>query len=180
MWSTTLCLSILRPSRNLLLHRNSRCGQVGIILLFWHSVKYRVGVCLWLEEVFPYGCHILGKSGLEWFRDLCACGVPVLQKWLESLWFISLLDSHSCRQPQQHEPRKNHPRMAHKMYMSTNKLQCQAKLRPNVLSVLGAPNHTPTPLLPALTHTIQFVEFTYCMTHSLNKPSRSNTPNMTH
>ena len=27
---------------------------------------------------------------------------------------------------------------------------------------LGAPNHTPTPLLPSHTHTIQFIEFTYC------------------
>ena len=25
-----------------------------------------------------------------------------------------------------------------------------------------APNHTPTPLLPSHTHTVQFIEFTYC------------------
>ena len=40
--------------------------------------------------------------------------------------------------------------------------QCQAKLRPDVLCVLGAPNHTSTPLLPSHTHTIQFIKFTYC------------------
>ena len=37
-----------------------------------------------------------------------------------------------------------------------------SQLRPYILSVLGAPNHTPTPLLPTPTHTIQFIEFTYC------------------
>lgn len=72
------CLSILRPLSNLLLHRDSRYGQVGIMLFFWHSVKYEVGVCLWLEIVFfPYGCHILAKSKLEWFLCFvcmwCAC-----------------------------------------------------------------------------------------------------------
>ena len=40
--------------------------------------------------------------------------------------------------------------------------QCQVRLRPGVLCILGAPNHTPTPLLPSNTHTIQFIEFTYC------------------
>jgi hypothetical protein len=40
--------------------------------------------------------------------------------------------------------------------------QCQAKLRPYILCVLGALNHTPTPLLPSHTHTIQLIEFTYC------------------
>lgn len=69
------------------------------MLFFWHSVKYEVGVCLWLEIVFfPYGCHILAKSKLEWFLCFvcmwCACGVHVFEKWLESSWFISLLDSH--------------------------------------------------------------------------------------
>ena len=38
--------------------------------------------------------------------------------------------------------------------------QCQAKLRPNILCILGAPNHTPTPLPPSHTHTRQFIEFT--------------------
>ena len=31
-----------------------------------------------------------------------------------------------------------------------------------ILSVLGAPNHSPTPLTPTPTHTIQFIEFAYC------------------
>ena len=40
--------------------------------------------------------------------------------------------------------------------------QCQAKLRPHILYILGAPNHTTTPLLPSCTHTIQFIECTDC------------------
>ena len=41
------------------------------------------------------------------------------------------------------------------------KCQCQARLRPDILCILGAPNHTATPLLPTHAHTIQFIEFTY-------------------
>ena len=41
------------------------------------------------------------------------------------------------------------------------KCQCQARLRPDILCILGAPNHTPTPLLPSHTLTIYFIEFTY-------------------
>ena len=52
--------------------------------------------------------------------------------------------------------------MAHKMYMSTSKLPMPSQLRPYILSVLGAPNHAPTPILLAPTHTIQLIEFTYC------------------
>ena len=40
--------------------------------------------------------------------------------------------------------------------------QCQAKLRPNIMCILGAPNHIQTPILPSLNHTVQFIEFTYC------------------
>ena len=40
--------------------------------------------------------------------------------------------------------------------------QCHARLWPNILCILGAPNNTPTPLPPSHTHTIQFIEFTYC------------------
>jgi hypothetical protein len=40
--------------------------------------------------------------------------------------------------------------------------QCHAKLRPNIMCILGVPNHTPTPLLPSHTYTIQFIKFTYC------------------
>ena len=42
------------------------------------------------------------------------------------------------------------------------KCRLQARLRLDVLCVLGAPNQTPTPLLPSHTHTIQFIEFTSC------------------
>ena len=40
--------------------------------------------------------------------------------------------------------------------------QCHARLRPDILCVIGAPNHTTTPLTPSHTTTIQFIEFTYC------------------
>ena len=40
--------------------------------------------------------------------------------------------------------------------------QCQARLQPDILCIIGAPNHTSTPLLPTPTHTAQFIEFTYC------------------
>ena len=40
--------------------------------------------------------------------------------------------------------------------------QCQAKLRPDILCIIGAPNHTQTPMSPSPTHTIQCIEFTYC------------------
>ena len=39
---------------------------------------------------------------------------------------------------------------------------CQAKLRPDILCINGAPNHTQIPILPSPTRTIQFIEFTYC------------------
>ena len=40
--------------------------------------------------------------------------------------------------------------------------QCHTRLRPDILCILGAPNQTITPLLPTHTHTIQFINFTYC------------------
>ena len=40
--------------------------------------------------------------------------------------------------------------------------QCQAKLRPDIMCIIGAPNHTQPPILPSPNHTVQFIEFTYC------------------
>ena len=37
-WATALCLAILRPLRNLLLHRESKCGQVYLSFI-WHNVQ---------------------------------------------------------------------------------------------------------------------------------------------
>lgn len=45
---------------------------------------------------------------------------------------------------------------------SQTKCQYQAKLRPDITCIIGAPNQTQTPILPSPNHTIQFVEFTYC------------------
>ena len=39
---------------------------------------------------------------------------------------------------------------------------CQAKLRPDILCMLGAPIHTTLPIAPSSNHTVQFIEFTYC------------------
>ena len=39
---------------------------------------------------------------------------------------------------------------------------CQAKLRPYILCIIGAPNQTQTPMTPSPRHTIQLIEFTYC------------------
>ena len=39
---------------------------------------------------------------------------------------------------------------------------CQAKLRLDILCIIGAPNHAQTLISPSSTYTIQFVEFTYC------------------
>ena len=40
--------------------------------------------------------------------------------------------------------------------------QCQAKLRPDILCMIGAPNHITLPITPSSNHTVQFIEFTYC------------------
>ena len=37
-WATSLCLAILRPLRNLLLHKESKCGQVYLSFI-WHNVQ---------------------------------------------------------------------------------------------------------------------------------------------
>ena len=42
------------------------------------------------------------------------------------------------------------------------KCQCQAKLRSDIMCIIGAPNQTQAPILPSPNHTIQFIEFTYC------------------
>src|ERR1700737_3163648 len=39
---------------------------------------------------------------------------------------------------------------------------CQAKLRQDILCIIGAPNHAQIPISPSPTHTIQFIEYTYC------------------
>jgi hypothetical protein len=37
-----------------------------------------------------------------------------------------------------------------------------AKLKPDILCILGAPNHITPPISPSPNHTVQFIEFTYC------------------
>jgi hypothetical protein len=40
--------------------------------------------------------------------------------------------------------------------------QCHAKLRLDILCILGAPIHTPTPIALSHLDTVQFIDFTYC------------------
>ena len=40
--------------------------------------------------------------------------------------------------------------------------QCHAKLRPDILCIIGAPNWTQTPISPSPKHTCQFIDSTYC------------------
>ena len=40
--------------------------------------------------------------------------------------------------------------------------QCHAKLRPDILCIIGAPKHTQTPMAPSPTTIVQLIEFTYC------------------
>ena len=40
--------------------------------------------------------------------------------------------------------------------------QCQAKLRPDILCIIGASNQTQTPISPSPTLIIQLIEITYC------------------
>ena len=47
--------------------------------------------------------------------------------------------------------------------------QCQAKLRPDNLCIIGTPNLTKTPISPSPTHIVQFIKFTYCHNRSFNQ-----------
>ena len=40
--------------------------------------------------------------------------------------------------------------------------QFQAKLRPVIMCITGAPNQAQPPILPSPNHIVQFIEFTYC------------------
>jgi hypothetical protein len=40
--------------------------------------------------------------------------------------------------------------------------QCQAKLRPDLMCIIGALNQAQPPILPSPNHTVQFIKFTYC------------------
>ena len=44
----------------------------------------------------------------------------------------------------------------------TTPCTCLARLRPNILCVLGAPTYSQPPLRHTPSHTIRFIEFTYC------------------
>ena len=57
--------------------------------------------------------------------------------------------------------------------------QCQNKLRPDIMCILGAPKQTQTPILPFPNNTVQFIEFTYCHDR-FPAQTHTNTTNMTH
>jgi hypothetical protein len=51
---------------------------------------------------------------------------------------------------------------AHVTKTHANAKPSQAKLRPDILCVIGAPNQTQLPISPSSKHTMQFIEGTYC------------------
>ena len=72
-WAAASCLAILRPLRNLLLHRESKCGQVSLSFI-WHNVQLELG-CVWPVEILYMISHVLGESELE---ELCDSGIRSL------------------------------------------------------------------------------------------------------
>ena len=44
----------------------------------------------------------------------------------------------------------------------TSRCQCNARLKPDILCVLGHPYNSPPPVAPTSAITIQYIEFTYC------------------
>ena len=60
-WAAALCLAILRPLRNLLSHRESRCGHVSLSFI-WHSVQLGLG-CVCGQKRFFCGCPCVGQIG---------------------------------------------------------------------------------------------------------------------
>jgi hypothetical protein len=49
-WATTLCFSVLRHLRNLLLHKENQDGQVSLSLI-WHNVQLG-SVCVCGQKIF--------------------------------------------------------------------------------------------------------------------------------
>ena len=88
-----LCRAILSPLRNGCSHVDSRWGHVSRSFL-WHSVQLGFGCVigqnmffLWLPIYWAYlnlSVWVIWVSGI-----FSSC-----QKWLESFWFIWVLDSH--------------------------------------------------------------------------------------
>jgi hypothetical protein len=78
-WATTLYLAILRPLRNLLLHRESMCGQVSLSFI-WHNVEFGLAI-----RDFFYDCPCIGRIGTEELCDLSVYslwGFPkVVRQW---------------------------------------------------------------------------------------------------
>lgn len=94
-----LCRALLRHEEFLLLHRDSWCGHVSLLLL-WHNVQLRL-VCVWGQKIFFFclsqeDAHYMGKCklllnfpkmvrnfvvylGMEflWYGGRLACGVSM-------------------------------------------------------------------------------------------------------
>jgi hypothetical protein len=48
------------------------------------------------------------------------------------------------------------------MYMPTKNTHVPSQATTYILCIIGAPNHTQTPIIPSPTLTAQHIEFTYC------------------
>ena len=74
-------------------------------------------------------------------------------------WFFTLTNAGIItNQP----PDQTVPEWLLKCTCTLGTCQCHAKLRPDIMCIIGAPNQTQTPILPSPNYTIQFIEFTYC------------------
>ena len=53
-WAVALCLAILRPLRNLLLHREYKCGQVSLSFIWHINVQLGFGCVCGQKRFFPW------------------------------------------------------------------------------------------------------------------------------
>ena len=63
-WVVVLWLAILKPLRDSLLHKESRCGHVSLSLL-WHNVQLGLVYVCGQKKVLSMVAHVLSKSKLE-------------------------------------------------------------------------------------------------------------------
>ena len=52
---------------------------------------------------------------------------------------------------------------------ATHRCHCNARLKPDILCVIGHPHNSPPPEAPKPDITIQYIEFTYCNEGSMPK-----------
>lgn len=92
-WIALVCWAMRRPSIYWFEDVDSRCDHVSIVL-FGHNVQIRFG---WVVDhrIFLQCLPIYWVSQSFSVCIICVFEMPcVVQKWFESLWFISSLNNH--------------------------------------------------------------------------------------